>query len=96
MKKKFFISSIILIIFIFIGSVFIGETNNRLILNIKDMFPSKVKIFLKEKIFFAFDYKNKINNLTIVNSELEERINFLEKETFSLKKNLEVLSKKKL
>ncbi len=85
MKKLFFVLTIIIVI-ISLGSIFIGNTDNRIILKVKNSVPQNFKDFLGNNIFFVFKLNNEISNLKKINKRLEEKINLLEYNSYQLQK----------
>ena len=84
--KKTIIIIFSILLFIIIGSVFVGKTDNRLILGIKNIFPQSIKNIFGEKIFFVFKQKNQINELEKLNSKLEDKIKLLEMNSYKAQK----------
>jgi len=84
--KKTIIVLFSIILFILIGSVFIGRTDNRLILRIKNIFPQNVKNFIGDKIFFVFKQQNQINQLKKINFILEDKISLMEMNAYKIQK----------
>ena len=72
--KKFFLVFTIIIVIISLGSIFIGNTDNRIILKVKNSVPQNFKDFLGNNIFFVFKLNNEISNLKKINKRLEEKI----------------------
>ena len=53
MKKKVLIIFGVILLFV-IGSIFVGNTDNRLLLSIKDIVPQNIKTLVADKVFFVF------------------------------------------
>ena len=90
--KKIIIGISIIALFFIIGLVFVGKTDNRFILTLKEKIPHSIKNFFKDNIFFIFDYKEKLKVLKIENNLLSQRSNNLEDQINILKKSIENLS----
>ena len=66
MSKKIVVT---LIVFLIIGSFFIGYTDNRILFTLKNNIPIELRSFLKNTIFFPFSHNSKIADLTKTNSK---------------------------
>ena len=84
--KKTYIIIVLAFLFVSIGSLFIGKTDNRLILGIKNIFPQSVKNFLNDKIFFVFKQQDQINELKKTNFKLEDKIKLMEMNAYRIQK----------
>lgn len=84
--KKTIIVIFSIILFVLVGSVFIGKTDNRLITGIKNIFPQNVKNFLGNKVFFVFKQQNQINELKKTNFKLEDKIKLMEMNAYRIQK----------
>tara|TARA_B100001057_G_C22803360_1_gene932389 strand:+ start:235 stop:1665 length:1431 start_codon:yes stop_codon:yes gene_type:complete len=74
-----------LIVFLIIGSFFIGYTDNRILFTLKNNIPLELRSFLKNTIFFPFNHNSKIADLTKTNSKQNSKINDLENQIVYLK-----------
>ena len=82
MSKKIVVT---LIVFLIIGSFFIGYTDNRILFTLKNNIPIELRSFLKNTIFFPFSHNSKIADLTKTNSKQNSKINDLENQIIYLK-----------
>ena len=89
-KKIIIISTIIL--FFVIGSFFVGKTDNRLIISLKEKIPLSLRVFFKDNIFFIFDYKKQIKAFKKELTISSQRSQNLEEQIGILKKTIESLS----
>ena len=90
MKKKTLILtiSLIFLLFVFIGSVIIGQTDNRLIFTLKNNIPLGLRVFLKDKVFFIFSLNNEVEKLIVQSKRLVNKVDQLEDQNEYLKQKI--------
>ena len=90
MKKKTLILtiSLIFLLFLFIGSVIIGQTDNRLIFTLKNNIPLGLRVFLKDKVFFIFSLNNEVEKLIVQSKRLVNKVDQLEDQNEYLKQKI--------
>ena len=82
----------VLMLFILIGTLFVGKTDNRIIFTLKNIIPNALSSFIKETILFPFTHKSRINILNEEDIKMELRISHLENQTQMLRKTIFDLS----
>ena len=87
MKKKVLIIFGVILLFV-IGSIFVGNTDNRLLLSIKDIVPQNIKTLVADKVFFVFKQKSKIAKLEKANKMLDARVGLIELNSYQTQKIL--------
>ena len=76
MNKKL-ITLIILILLAFLGSFFIGYSENKLVNNVKLLVPTSIKNFVKQNIFFISDLRSQIFQLNKILKSQNNEIKYL-------------------
>ena len=88
MKKIIF--SIFL--FLILGFIFIGYTDNRTIFTIKNLIPIELRLVVKKTLFFPFYHQSQINEIKKSQNKLFLRIQELEKQNEYLTEYLKDLN----
>ena len=94
MKKKTLVLtiSLIFLLFLIIGSVFIGRTDNRIIFTLKNNIPMELRVFLKDNIFFIFSINNELKNLALQSKTLINKVEELKDQNEYLRQKIYTIS----
>lgn len=89
-NKKLFILGIIIAL-VFLGSVFVGYSENKIVNTVKVLIPSPVKNFVKSNIFFISDIRSQIFQLNKTVKIQNNEINYLKDQIKIQKQNTNYL-----